>query len=128
MFNQIRILKSMQTAFLLLAAASLACGCAAIKPKSQKTAVLGHLSAHEDCAELGPGQYMSYSWKSSGPLDFNIHHHEGGQIIEAVSKTGISSGSGNFYPKEKQYYCLMWTNKGMDEVDLFYNYKVEKAP
>ena len=80
---------------------------------------------HEDCMELVPGQILDYSFDASGPTDFNLHFHEDSGVSYEISKDGVSSDRGTYSCNRKQYYCLMWTNPGLEQVSLTYSYSTK---
>lgn len=106
-------------------------GCAnrEIKPpegeKEAKTTI-SPTQSYEDCAEMTEQNVLVYSFKSSGPVNFNVHYHESGNVTYAVQSNSTSSEEGKFLPDRKQYYCLMWTNTQSEPVQVSYSYKVEK--
>jgi len=81
---------------------------------------------HEDCMEMVPGQTLDYFFEASGPTNFNLHFHEDSGVSYEISKDGVSSDKGTYVCKKKQYYCLMWTNPGLEQVSLTYSYSTKK--
>ncbi len=72
-----------------------------------------------------PRDVLNYSFTSSAPLDFNIHCHEGGNVICPV-KTTSAGETGKYYAEKEQIYCLMWTNTQTTPVQLKYTFSLEK--
>jgi hypothetical protein len=64
---------------------------------------------HEECAKLQAGEKRNYSWKADGPVDFNIHYHEGSEALYPVKRDGMRGDGGAFTAKIAQDYCWMWT-------------------
>ncbi len=116
---------------LLLAVALMAAGCAGNRiqppesPKKAETSI-NPTQSFEDCIEMTKGNSMLYSFKSSAPLNFNIHFHEGEAISYPVERKNTSAEEGEFLPDRKQYYCMMWTNIGSEAVKVEYSYNVKK--
>lgn len=106
--------------------AVLAGGCSAVLRQSETEVTVNPSKFHEDCIELLPGDVMTYSFKTSGPVDFNIHFHREETCAYPVSEKNVSNGEGKFYPERKQFYCLMWTNTQKETVRLSYIYNVGK--
>ncbi len=109
---------------------ALAMGCAGTKVQPPEGTKKGDASvepaqSYEDCMDMTQGNVMTYSFKSSAPLDFNIHFHEAGQVNYAVQNKNTAAENGKFLPDRKQTYCLMWTNGGSAPVKVEYSYKVE---
>jgi hypothetical protein len=64
---------------------------------------------HEVCAHLAKGEKRRYHWKASGPVDFNIHYHEGNEVFYPVKRELMRGDGGTFVAKVEQDYCWMWT-------------------
>jgi hypothetical protein len=64
---------------------------------------------HEECVKLAAGDKRKYYWKSSAPVDFNIHYHEGNDVSFPVKRDGMRGDGGVFTAKVAQDYCWMWT-------------------
>jgi hypothetical protein len=64
---------------------------------------------HESCLRLAKGESARYEWKSSAPLDFNIHYHQGNEVFYPVKKDGATSGKDTFKAPLEQDFCWMWT-------------------
>jgi hypothetical protein len=115
---------------LILIAASLVLiisGCATNKDKVRGRKfkkVIAPTDSHERCRKLNPGQEMKYSFKTTEPVDFNIHYHEDGDIYYQVSEEKLKRGKGTFVSKEKKIYCMEWTNHSYKPVRLKYRYGV----
>lgn len=81
--------------------------------------------AYEECIELQHGQKMRYSFRTSGPVDFNIHYHGEDTVHYPVSRNDITSWRGTlnvneqeYYTDEQEYFCLMWENHNYKRVRL----------
>jgi hypothetical protein len=114
----------------------LAVGCAAEKrekkilkktdsPMIHKNTMIKPSSMYEECLELAPGQIMEYSFRTSKPVDFNIHYHGEDKIYYPVSESNVTSRSGTlnvkeqeFYTEGQEYFCLMWENPSDKRVRL----------
>ena len=64
---------------------------------------------HEECMRLEAGQQRRYHWKSSAPVDFNIHYHRGAEVSFPVKSDGMRADGGIFTAKSAEDYCWMWT-------------------
>jgi hypothetical protein len=106
--------------------AFLANGCSSFQVKNGTDVTMNPSALHEECVELMPRDVLSYSFKASDPVDFNIHYHEETNIVYPVSKKNSSGEEGKFYADKEQTYCLMWTNIQTKPVRLTYTFKVEK--
>jgi hypothetical protein len=66
---------------------------------------------HEECARLEAGQSRRWHWKSSAPVDFNIHYHRGEEVFYPVKRDGMRGDGGTFTARTGEDYCWMWTAK-----------------
>jgi hypothetical protein len=67
---------------------------------------------HEECVRLEAGQSRRWNWKSSMPVDFNIHYHRGEEVFYPVKRDAMRGDGGTFTAKTGEDYCWMWTAKG----------------
>jgi hypothetical protein len=66
---------------------------------------------HEECMRLEPGAKRRWYWKSSGPVDFNIHYHRETEVFYPVKRERMRGDGGTFTAKTGEDYCWMWTAK-----------------
>lgn len=108
----------------LIVALIAGCGSLPVKPREQTE--IAPSKAYEDCLEMKLGDSLVYSFEASKPLDFNLHCHEGSEVVCPVEKAGITSLSSTFIADRDQYFCLMWTNPNKEAVRLNYSYSLQK--
>jgi hypothetical protein len=72
----------------------------------------------EVCGKLKKGNSIRWQFDSSAPLEFNIHYHEGKNVIFPYKMSAIKSGEEELLISLDQDYCWMWTNKSKEEVKL----------
>ena len=101
-----RAMKRLWIAFLCCACGALAADAPNGKPF---TVSLESKDMHEECVKLGAGEKRKYYWKSDGPVDFNIHYHEGTEVFYPVKRDGMRGDGGVFTAKLAQDYCWMWS-------------------
>ena len=89
-----------------VAAPALAADAAAISPFALS---LEPKKMHEECVKLEAGEKRKYNWKSSGPVDFNIHYHQGSDVSFPVKRDAMRGDGGVFTARVAQDYCWMWT-------------------
>ena len=65
----------------------------------------------ELCGRLDKGQSVAWSFKADLPLNFNIHHHEGKQVVFPAKQDAAVDAQGKLDVSLSQDYCWMWTNK-----------------
>jgi hypothetical protein len=78
-------------------------------PSIDVTLAAGKL--HEACVKLEAGEKRRYHWKSSAPVDFNIHYHRGEEVFYPVKRDAMRGDGGTFSAKTGEDYCWMWTAK-----------------
>jgi len=72
----------------------------------------------EMCFELDAGASMRYTFDADAPLDFNVHWHRGSQVFYPVRSGAVDRRGGVVFSRDKEAYCLMWTNHGRSGVAL----------
>jgi hypothetical protein len=72
---------------------------------------------HEECMRLEPGETRRYYWKSSAPVDFNIHFHRGAEVSYPVKRERMRGDGGTFTAKSGEEYCWMWTAKALVKIE-----------
>ena len=65
----------------------------------------------EVCGRLMKGQAVAWSFKSSVPMNFNIHFHEGSSVVFPARRDRIASLEGKLEAPAEHDYCWMWENK-----------------
>lgn len=92
---------------------------------------------YEECIELYPNQVLHYSFNASQNVDFNIHYHGMEGRMYAIKKNNISSYKGDlvcsemdFYSKDQEFFCMIWTNlnESSARLDLRYSVSTSEAP
>lgn len=66
----------------------------------------------EVCGRLAKGQSIAWSFKSGRPSNFNIHYHEGKNVIFPAKKDRVAALDGELQVGTDQDYCWMWENPG----------------
>jgi hypothetical protein len=66
----------------------------------------------EVCGKLAKGQSIAWWFKGEQPLNFNIHYHEGKNVVFPAKQDKVSSLDGTLAVPVDQDYCWMWENKG----------------
>lgn len=70
----------------------------------------------EECLRLDAGKSRRFEWSADGPVDFNIHFHQGDKVTYPVKVDGRKKGGGRFTASLGEDYCWMWTAKGPAKV------------
>ena len=79
----------------------------------------------EVCEKLAEGAKVDWSFEAAGPVDFNVHYHEGKEVRFPEKKVQVAQDQGKLTATLKQTYCWMWTNKGTTPLNL--QFKLAKA-
>jgi hypothetical protein len=66
----------------------------------------------EHCVNLAAGEQVRYRFRSSEPVDFNIHYHRGADVFYPVRSAATRSEDARFTAPAADAYCLMWERKG----------------
>ncbi len=66
----------------------------------------------ERCLRLEAGESIRYSFRSSAPVDFNIHAHRGNEVVYPVKQAAIREATATFRAEAAEDYCLMWQHAG----------------
>lgn len=72
----------------------------------------------EVCGKLSRADSVAWRFEASGPLNFNIHYHEGKDVRYPERRDALAGASGRLQVVLDQDYCWMWTNKSGQAVDL----------
>jgi hypothetical protein len=114
-----------------VAIAAIVAGCATGGSDDESKRVgaerLAPYAMHEACAELAAGERLEYRFDASAPVNFDIHYHDGGAVVEPVVREGVTQGADVFVPLLAQHYCLMW-QAGPAGATLDYRMRVRRAP
>lgn len=62
----------------------------------------------EVCGTVGVGQAIRWHFEASAPLRFNMHHHEGHNVVYSEQIEAATRAEGTLAPKLTQTYCWMW--------------------
>ncbi len=81
--------------------------------------------SYEACMRLSAGDKIYYEFTSDSDLRFNIHYHEGKEVLYPVPVKLISSEKAVFEPKSRKQYCMMWNNPGKETVELELQYRTQ---
>lgn len=63
----------------------------------------------EHCDKLAAGEKRRFYWKSTAPVDFNVHYHDGSDVFYPIKRDAMRGDGGTFTAKVAQDYCWMWT-------------------
>lgn len=95
---------------------------------AERQVTAGPGASVELCGALRRGQAVAWTFTAEGPLDFNIHYHEGDQVHTPTSRDAVRRGNGRLPVKIDQDYCWMWTNPGSSNVMLRVRLERERKP
>ena len=104
-------------AFLAAMAASTASGADATASRGGFTASIAAGKVHEECMRLEKNERRRFSWKTDAAVDFNIHYHEGTEVLYPLKRDNAKRGRGTFRAKLAHEYCWMWTAKAPTKLE-----------
>ena len=94
------------------------------KMKDQVKIQLPSSGTHEECLKLLQENVVVYSFEASHPLTFDIHYHDGTQIVDAFAKKTIAALEATLQPEIAQEYCITWSNHQPQAVQLNYQFQI----
>ena len=94
------------------------------KMKDQVKIQLPSSGTHEECLKLLQENEVVYSFEASHPLTFDIHYHDGTQIVDAFAKKTIAALEATLKPEIVQEYCMTWSNHQPQAVQLKYQFQI----
>ena len=94
------------------------------KMKDQVKIQLPSSGTHEECLKLLQENEVVYSFEASPPLTFDIHYHDGTQIVDAFAKKTIAALEATLKPEIVQDYCMTWSNQQPQAVQLKYQFQI----
>ena len=80
--------------------------------KFERTHAIAQGKFVEICENLSKDAVVTWQFKASTPLNFNIHFHQGKDVSFPEKQDGVSERQGTLVAPSKEDYCWMWTNKG----------------
>ena len=96
------------------------------KMKDQVKFQLPSSATHEECLKLLQENEVVYSFEASHPLTFDIHYHDGTQIVVAFAKKTIAALDATLKPEFVQEYCMTWSNHQPQAVQLKYQFQIKE--
>jgi hypothetical protein len=72
----------------------------------------------EVCGPLPAGLNVAWQFQTSVPVDFNIHYHQGKEVLFPAKMASVDKASDTLRVEVKQEYCWMWSNKTAATVEL----------
>jgi hypothetical protein len=72
----------------------------------------------EVCGPLTQGSATRWSFEATGPLDFNVHFHEGQKVVYPEQRRQVDRAEGRLNVRAAQDHCWMWTNRSMAPIQL----------
>ena len=65
----------------------------------------------ELCGKLPANLKVGWNFQASAPLDFNVHHHVGKEVVFSSKLFAVATAKDTLDAKIDQDYCWMWSNK-----------------
>ena len=79
----------------------------------------------ELCEHLPARSSVAWTFDADGPMDFNVHFHEGKDVHYPAKKNGVQKDTGTLSVSLEQDYCWMWSNESQDKRALHLQLKKE---
>lgn len=78
----------------------------------------------EECFKLKKHQSVTFSFRASDPVMFNLHYHHKQQTIYPIADQLTPEFKPTIFSAQSdQIYCLMWSNKQPTAISLNYRFK-----
>ena len=81
----------------------------------------------EVCMPLDAGDTLAWHFKSTLPVDFNLHHHVGKDVLMPVDRKAVSEDRAEHRADRKNEWCLMWTAPAGQQVAVSGGWSAKKA-
>jgi hypothetical protein len=72
----------------------------------------------EICGKLPKGSRVAWSFEASAPLPFNIHVHQGKEVVYPARLEKAEKAQGLQTFDAEPAHCWMWTNKASEPVKV----------
>lgn len=72
----------------------------------------------ELCGALAQGAEVRWAFEADAALDFNVHYHVGREVVYPERQAAQRRAEGTLAAALTQDYCWMWTNRGVQPVQL----------
>ena len=75
----------------------------------------------ELCGRLPMDAKVRWNFEASVPLDFNVHHHVGKEVMFPSKLVAVNAAKDTLDAKIEQDYCWMWSNKSAAQATVMVN-------
>lgn len=82
------------------------------------TATLAPKEVLEVCGKLPKDSRVQWAFEAAAPLPFNIHFHQGKEVVYAARLERAERGQGLQTFDAEPAHCWMWTNKAAQAVKV----------
>jgi hypothetical protein len=82
-----------------------------VQGRFEHAAVVAPGQFAEVCGKLTRAEAVAWSFESDQPLAFNIHYHQGKQVVTPEKRDGVSRADGWLEAAVEQDHCWMWRNQ-----------------
>ena len=72
----------------------------------------------EVCGKIPAGPTIDWSFTSSGPLESNVHFHEGKEVSYPARHAAAEAIKDRLIVRTEQEYCWMWSNRTQQPVRM----------
>lgn len=75
--------------------------------------------------KLATGERLDWRFEASGPVDFNVHYHDGPSVVMPVSRQASLGDAGIYVAAIPHDYCAMWE---AGPIGMRLDYRVRRLP
>jgi hypothetical protein len=90
------------------------------------TATLAPREVLEVCGKLLRDSRIQWAFEAAEPLSFNIHFHQGKEVVYAARLERAAQGQGLQTFDAEPAHCWMWTNKAAQAVKVIIELQRER--
>jgi hypothetical protein len=81
----------------------------------------------EVCMPLEAGDTLTWRFKASAPVDFNLHQHIDKEVLTPVERKAVAADRSSHQVDRKNEWCLMWTAPADRRATVNGGWRVAKA-
>ncbi|MGL4230225.1 MAG: hypothetical protein ACRCWJ_02565 [Casimicrobium sp.] len=82
-----------------------------IGERFEKTVSIAPGKVAEVCADFAKNDRAQWAFSSSANVAFNIHRHQGKEVVFDTKQANSASLNGELISDSKHEWCWMWTNE-----------------
>ena len=95
------------------------------KTQEKLSVILPPKRYYEKCLDVSETQQLILNFNSQAPFSFNLHYHDKGEVYYEIKEDSVAEFDFTFNPGKRAYYCLMWGNPGVENVEMKYELSIQ---